>query len=72
MAKVSILVPTYNVAPYLNQCMDSILSQTLTDLEVIAINDGSTDTSLDILNSYAEKDARVKSLTVRTAATERP
>ncbi len=62
MAKVSILVPTYNVAPYLNQCMDSILSQTLTDLEVIAINDGSTDTSLDILNSYAEKDARVKIL----------
>ena len=55
MPKVSILVPTYNVAPYLRQCMDSVIRQTLTDIEIICVNDG----SLEILNEYAEKDNRI-------------
>ena len=59
MAKVSIIVPTMNVEQYLVECMDSIVNQTLTDIEVICINDGSTDRSLDILNEYASKDNRI-------------
>ena len=49
MPKVSIIVPTYNVAEYLDQCMTSLINQTLKDIEIIAINDGSTDNSLEIL-----------------------
>ncbi len=59
MAKVSIIVPTYNVEPYLVECMESIVNQTLEDIEVICINDGSTDGSLAILQRYAEKDGRI-------------
>lgn len=59
MAKVSIIVPTYNVEPYLVECMESITNQTLFDIEIICINDGSTDGSLAILKSYAEKDSRI-------------
>ena len=60
MAKVSIIVPAYNVEPYLVECMESITHQTLEDIEIICINDGSTDNSLSILKSYAEKDGRIK------------
>lgn len=59
MAKVSIIVPTFNVEPYLTECMESITNQTLEDIEIICINDGSTDGSLAILKSYAEKDPRI-------------
>lgn len=59
MVKVSVVIPVYNVEPYLNICMDSVVNQTLKDIEIICINDGSTDKSLDILNSYAEKDDRI-------------
>ncbi len=59
MAKVSIIVPTFNVEPYLVECMESITNQTLSDIEIICINDGSTDGSLNILKSYAEKDSRI-------------
>lgn len=59
MAKVSIIVPTYNVEPYLVECMESITNQTISDIEIICINDGSTDGSLAILKSYAEKDSRI-------------
>lgn len=59
MAKVSIIVPTFNVEPYLVECMESITNQTLEDIEIICINDGSTDGSLAILKSYAEKDSRI-------------
>lgn len=51
MAKVSIIVPTFNVEPYLKECMESITHQTLEDIEIICINDGSTDGSLAILKS---------------------
>lgn len=60
---VSIIVPVYNAEKYLARCLDSILSQTLTSIEVICINDGSTDRSLEILTCYAEQDPRVKVLT---------
>lgn len=59
MAKVSIIIPTYNVEMYLVECMDSVVRQTLHDIEIICINDGSTDSSLEILKSYAEKDDRI-------------
>lgn len=49
MAEISIIVPTYNVECYLEQCLDSIVNQTLKDIEIICINDGSTDNSLKIL-----------------------
>lgn len=58
--KVSIIVPVYNVKTFLTRCMDSLISQTLKDIEIIAINDGSTDGSLDILNKYSSMDYRIK------------
>lgn len=57
---ISIIVPVYNNAPYLKQCLDSICGQTYTDLEIIAVNDGSEDDSLKILESYANSDSRIK------------
>ena len=60
MPKVSVIVPVYNVEKYLNECIDSILNQTLKDIEVICVNDGSTDDSLKILQDYAQKDNRIK------------
>lgn len=60
MPKISIIVPVYNVDKYLHQCVDSILSQTLTDLELLLIDDGSTDDSGRICDEYALKDSRVK------------
>ena len=58
--KVSVIIPVYNVELYLNQCIDSILCQTLKDFELICVNDGSDDSSLSILENYAKKDARIK------------
>lgn len=60
MTKVSVLVPVYNVEKYLKKCLDSILKQTLKDIEIICINDGSTDSSLTILEEYSKKDSRIK------------
>jgi len=58
--KVSVIVPVYNVELYLPACLDSVLSQTLQEIEVICINDGSPDNSLGILRRYEQQDARVK------------
>lgn len=58
--KVSVIVPVYNVEKYLDQCLDSIVSQTLDDIEIIIVNDGSTDESLKVINKYAERDSRIK------------
>lgn len=58
--KVSVIVPVYNMEKYMGVCLDSIISQTLKSIEVVCINDGSSDSSLDILNQYHEKDERVK------------
>lgn len=60
MVKVSILVPIYNVEKYLRECLDSLVTQTLQDIEIICINDGSTDNSLNIISEYAQKDNRIK------------
>ena len=60
MTKVSVIIPVYNAGIYLRRCMDSITSQTLCDIEIACVNDGSTDGSLAILQEYAAKDNRVK------------
>ena len=60
MPKVSILVPVYNVEKYLPQCLESIAQQSLQDIEIICINDGSTDGSADILKSFAQEDSRFR------------
>lgn len=57
---VSVIVPVYNVEPYIARALDSILGQTHSDLEVICINDGSTDGSLGVLRQYAARDGRVR------------
>ena len=57
---LSIVVPVYNVEQYLTKCLDSILAQTLTDFEVIAVDDGSPDSCGKILDEYAEKDNRIR------------
>ncbi len=59
MKKVSIIVPVYNVEAYLRECMDSITRQTLKEIEIVCVNDGSKDGSRDILREYEEKDERV-------------
>ena len=60
MIKVSIIVPVYNMEKYLRECLDSLVNQTLKDIEIICINDGSKDNSLEILNEYSQKDSRIK------------
>ncbi len=60
MARVSVIVPVYNVENYLRECMDSIINQTFSDIEIICVNDGSTDSSLEILNKYMKQDNRIK------------
>lgn len=59
MVKVSVVIPVYNVEDFLEECLESITNQTLTDIEIICVNDGSKDRSLDILNEYAQKDSRI-------------
>lgn len=59
MVKLSVILPVYNVAPYLEEALNSILNQTLKDIEIIAVNDGSTDNSGEILKSYHQKDSRI-------------
>ncbi|MBQ2870186.1 glycosyltransferase [bacterium] len=60
LPKISIIIAAYNVEKYLPKCLDSVCLQTLKDIEIICINDGSKDKSLDILNEYAQKDSRIK------------
>ena len=57
---VSVIVPVYNVEPYLRRCIDSLINQTLQDIEIILVDDGSTDGSGQICNEYAAKDARIR------------
>lgn len=60
MARISVLIPVYNVERYLRQCLDSLIDQTFKDLEFICINDGSTDSSLNILDEYAQRHSRFR------------
>ena len=58
--KVSVIVPVYNVEKYLRQCLDSVVNQTLNEIEILCVNDGSTDSSKQILEEYSQKDERIK------------
>lgn len=58
--EISVIVPVYNVENFVEDCLKSLINQTFKDIEIICINDGSTDKSLSILNKYAEQDSRVK------------
>ena len=60
--KVSVIIPVYNVEKYLRQCLNSVINQTLEDIEIICVDDKSTDSSLNILKEYAQKDCRIKIL----------
>ena len=62
MVKVSVIVPVYNVEKFINRCVDSILSQTFKDFELILVNDGSKDKSLEIIEKY-RMDKRVRIFT---------
>ena len=61
--KVSVIIPVYNVEEYLRQCLDSVINQTLKEIEIICVDDGSTDSSLEILKEYAAKDHRITVIT---------
>lgn len=63
MYKVSVILPIYNVSQYLRECLDSVVRQTLKELEIICVNDGSTDNSLEIIEEYAAKDERIVIIT---------
>ena len=58
--RISVIIPVYNTEQYLSRCLDSILSQSFDDFELLLIDDGSTDSSGAICDSYAEKDSRVR------------
>lgn len=60
MVKISVIVPVYNVQEYVGKCLESLITQTLKDIEIICINDGSTDDSLMVLQNFAAKDKRIK------------
>lgn len=60
MAKVSVIVPVYNVEKYIKKCLDSLVNQTLEDIEIIVVNDGSKDSSIDIVKEYAKKHNNIK------------
>ena len=65
--KVSIIVPVYNVAPYLRQCMDSLINQTYRNIEIICVNDGATDESGEILDEYVAKGSTIKVISQKNA-----
>lgn len=60
MTKVSVIMPVYNVEEYLEECLNSVIHQTLKEIEIICVNDGSTDGSLQILKKYADLDKRIR------------
>ena len=63
---ISVIIPTYNNGKFLDKCIESILSQTYCEFELLIINDGSTDNTIDILKYYGQKDKRIKlKLTVK-------
>ncbi|MGS0746161.1 glycosyltransferase [Syntrophomonas erecta subsp. sporosyntropha] len=64
---VSVIIPVYNAEQYLEECLNSIINQTLKDIQIIAVNDGSTDKSLDILNKYKLKDSRINVISIENS-----
>ena len=65
--RISVIVPIYNTAAYLSRCLDSILNNTYKNLEVLCINDGSTDDSAVIIKQYASADSRVTAVNTANA-----
>lgn len=63
--KVSVIIPVYNTEPWLEECLDSVLRQTMDDFEIVCVDDGSTDRSDEILREYAAKDARISVISQR-------
>lgn len=63
MVEISVIIPVYNVEKYLVECLDSVINQTFKDIEIICVNDGSTDSSLNILKKYQNKYSRIKIFT---------
>ena len=59
MPKISIIMPSLNMAQYIQECMDSVLRQTFEDIEILNVDAGSTDGTLEILNKYLAEDSRV-------------
>lgn len=64
---LTVIIPIYNAAPYIRQCLDSVCNQTYRNLEIICVNDGSTDASGEILEEYAHKDSRIICITQENA-----
>lgn len=60
MPKISVIMPSLNVAPYIRECMESVINQTLKDMEILCIDAGSTDGTWEILQEYAVKDSRIQ------------
>ena len=67
MTRISIIMSVHNEAPYIRQCLDSVIAQTEKDIELIAIDDGSTDGTFDIINEYALRDKRITAIRERTS-----
>jgi len=61
--KVSVIVPVYNVENYVEYCLDSLINQTLKDIEIVIVNDGSTDNSEKLVKKYCEKDIELSIIT---------
>ena len=69
--KVSVVIPVYKVEPWLRECMDSLVNQTLKDIEIICVDDGSPDSCGAILDEYARKDNRVKAIHQRNQGVQK-
>jgi glycosyltransferase involved in cell wall biosynthesis len=69
MPKISIIMPCYNTGEYLHRSLPSCLNQTLQDIEILCVNDGSTDNTAEILQEYASKDSRIKIITQKNQGT---
>ena len=60
--KISVIIPVFNTESYISKCLDSLLGQSYTNLEIIVVDDGSTDGSWDVIQSYSGKDSRIKAI----------
>lgn len=69
--KISVIVPCYNAEKYLEKCLDSIINQTYKNLEIICVNDGSTDNTLKLLKNYADTDDRIKVIDQQNSGTSK-